>query len=409
MKRVSSFGDKIVIDARKHLAEREKERLESGEFWHNAIKFNRDLYSNDILKETAKIRFDSLTFSGSYKEDERLIAFEIVLANLFYQKWKPIRISQNSNNWKLTRYNTIGFTIIKDLIKTLADNKLIIMETGYKFEKDSRETRIFATKQLLDLFPEYSIGVSSKPIELVILKDSKGNLVNYKNTAETWRIRDILKQVNDVNSKADVRYCRRKLQANLVAIFIDRFTWYGRLHTSGYYHYQGLSGDERKKITINGDPIVEWDFSGLHPNLLYAAEGKQYSGDPYSILDNRPKVRLFLKAILLSMLNAKDETTAERAANNWLHENPEEREQLKEMGITRARPLIDKFKEVHEPISKYFCKGKITGLKIMNKDSKIALDVIKHFGMKGIPILSIHDSFIVQIGKNGEIDHLISV
>jgi len=34
--------------------------------------------------------------------------------------------------------------------------------------------------------------------------------------------------------------------------------------------------------------------------------------------------------------------------------------------------------EAHKPISHYFCKGKDTGMRIMNKDAKIALDIVNH-------------------------------
>lgn len=186
------------------------------------------------------------------------------------------------------------------------------------------------------------------------------------------------------------------MNASLVAIFNRNFTLYGRLHTRGYRHYQGHSEDERSEITINGDRIIELDFSGLHPYLLYAKEGKQYVGDPYAIVDDRPEARLFLKIILLAMLNAKDEISAEKASNYWLYQNHRDREELKEIGITKARPLIEKFRQAHFLINHYFCSGKDTGLKIMNKDSAIALDIIKHFGDKEIPILCVHDSFLVQ-------------
>lgn len=184
-------------------------------------------------------------------------------------------------------------------------------------------TRIWPTQKLLDVFPEYDKSVISKPYQLVILRNSKRQLKEYKDTAEIRRIRDILQRINEVNSRADIRYHQYTLNANLVAIFNERFTWYGRLHTVGYRHYQGMSGDERLEITINNDPIVELDYSALHPNLLYVAEGIQYRGDPYSVIDKRPEARPSLKQILLSMLSAKDWITAERAVNYWLLNNHE--------------------------------------------------------------------------------------
>jgi hypothetical protein len=96
------------------------------------------------------------------------------------------------------------------------------------------------------------------------------------------------------------------------------------------------------------------------------------------------------------MLNAKDMTTAEKAANYWLYRHHFEREQLKSIGIKKARPFIEKLIEVHQPIAHHFCSSKSTGLRIMNKDARIALDVVSHFIKQNKPIIPIHDSFIVQ-------------
>jgi hypothetical protein len=270
------------------------------------------------------------------------------------------------------------------------------MEKGFKTVEVTRKTRIWATRKLLDLFPTYSNCVTSKPLELVILRNDRKKEIDYKDTAETWRIRTILKRVNEVNRKADILCEGYKLNADLVAIFTRKFTLYGRLHTRGFKHYQGLPGNDRKGITINREETIELDFKGFHPCILYAAEGIQYNEDPYSAIDNRGEVRRFLKQILINMINSKNDRQAELASNNYLFENHIEREKLAALGITRAKPLIESFKRVHRPIAHYFCSGAETGLRIMNKDSKIALTIINHFAKQNITILCLHDSFIVQ-------------
>jgi hypothetical protein len=388
---------KINRNAVRKDTERQREEYRhSGAWLHNAVDFDSDLCLFGNNKILANILFDSLELSTGYKENQKQDDFEILLANLFSQTRKPIKISRNRNDYEQNnRYNKAGYFTI-DLIDMLFERKLIDMEKGHNYKPAPRMTRIWAEKSLLELFPEYRQGVILKPKELVILKDGKGKLKPYKDTAETRRIRAILAHVNELNGMTDIKYHNYKLNAFLTAVFIERFTLYGRLHTRGFRHYQGFDKDERAEITINGDSTHEWDYCGLGPNLLYASIGRQYSGDPYSVIDDRPAVREFLKTILICLINAKDEITAEKAANNWLHENPTGQKALAKIGITKARPLIDRFMEVHQPISDCFCKGKKTGLKIMNKDSKIALDVIKHFADQKIPILAIHDSFIVQ-------------
>jgi len=57
---------------------------------------------------------------------------------------------------------------------------------------------------------------------------------------------------------------------------------------------------------------------------------------------------------------------------------------------------MTEFRKAHKSIEHHFCNGNDTGLRIMNLDSRIALDVIDHFAKQNIPILPVHDSFIVQ-------------
>ena len=168
-----------------------------------------------------------------------------------------------------------------------------------------------------------------------------------------------------------------------------------------------MSEDNRSEITINGESVIELDYSGLHPNLLYATEGIQFNNDPYSVVDPRPEVRPFLKHILLCMINASDELEAEQSSNYWLKNNYNQYKKLEKAGISRARPLIEAFKEKHFRIQHHFCQGKDTGLRIMNKDSKIALNVIDHFSQHGIPILCVHDSFIVQKRFESELNEIM--
>ena len=365
----------------------------SGSWLNKALPFNHALRLNINLLE--KVDF-MLELFGITKRKENYINLEILIANLLYKRGKrPVRTSLNTTDWKITRYKKTGESTIK-LINKLHEYGYIELKKGYRTEKESRISRIWPTDKFLDYFPKYDNAVINDPVEVVELRDDDGNLKEYKDTTRTRKIRAILTRVNKVNQSADINYKRYSLHAPLTAIFIRKFTLYGRLHSTGYRHYQGYSSDERKKITINNDSVVELDFSGLHPHLLYAKEEIQLDEDPYSIVDKRPVARTFLKQILLCMLNAKDELSAERAANYWLHKNRNQRYELNRIGITRAGPLMTEFRKVHKSIEHHFCNGSETGLRIMNLDSRIALDIIDHFAKQNITILAIHDSFIVQ-------------
>ena len=298
------------------------------------------------------------------------------------------------------------------------------MKKGFHNEEkreESRMTRIWATAKLLSYFRELPNGVIYDPVQLVELKDENGKLKEYTDTPKTLRIKSILQKANQVNQSADIRYRRYKLNAFLVAIFNRDFNLYGRLHTCGSrHHYQGFSGEDRQEFTINGEQTTELDFSGLHPHLLYAKEGIQFFGDPYSIVINDPQCRDLLKKALLSLINAGGTwieyeydhyKTGKHVEVKWwmtpeqqpvgvinleLKNDPVLRKRLEKIGITEASQIIDTFREVHKPIAHYFCNGKDNGLRIMNQDAAIALAIVNHFTKQSIPILAIHDSFIVQ-------------
>lgn len=377
---------------------------ESGIWLNEAAEFDHAFWLNTEQKERLMPVFEAC---GIKNRRENRLNFEVLMGNLLeHGHRQAVFVSLHPKHWRKSQYSRAGESTIT-IINNLHKQGYLGMKKGYQTAKESRYTRIWPTEKLLQYFRELPHGVHYEPVNLVELKDENGNLTYYKDTAKTRQIKTILERANKINKDADIRYRKDNLNASLVAVFTRKFTLYGRLHTRGYRHYQGFAEDERAEIPINGEPVIELDYSGLHPHLLYAKEGIQFSGDPYSIVDDRPAARPFLKQILLRMLNAKDETAAERASNFWLYHNHSERESLKEIGITRARPVIEVFRQAHKKIDHYFCNGSETGLRVMNKDAQIALDVVNHFSKQGIPILGIHDSFIVQERHRDELHRIM--
>ncbi len=283
------------------------------------------------------------------------------------------------------------------------------MKQGIYTKHLKRKTRIWALPELLELHPELCAGVEVRPpAELVELRDRQGRkLIDYEDTPFTHNCRNRLATANKVNHRAKITYYdgfeRYDVQSYVRAIFVGGLSLYGRLHTSGARHAQGLSKTERRTILIDGQPVVELDYSGLQPRMLYAAEGIQYDRDPYTkVLNSLPgirdygyhRLRRYLKTVLLALLNASSLQQSEKAANFWLYEHQEENRYLRSLGVGRARPWLEAFQKEHEQIAHYF--GCDMGLKLMNKDARIALDVVWRFAEQGIPIIPVHDSFIVQ-------------
>jgi hypothetical protein len=358
-----------------------------------ALKFNQGLKLTEGT-DTSNL-MDMMDLSG-YKKEQKVKDVEILTANLINADgW--LSVPMGAAYWHQPQYNAAShFTV--NLIRQLLHLNLIEMKPGYQDKSVSRYTRIKATDQLLAYCPVLPDQVIYEPVNLVEVRDWDGNLIPYRETARTHEVKKKLQTVNDVNGAAEILRGPEVYKAYMVAKFKQKLTLYGRLHTSGFHHVQGLSEIKRAELTINGDPVIELDFSALHPNLMYASVGIQYplDGDPYTVLHSDEEARPYLKQLLLYLLNSKDFIQAEQAGNNYLYEHHTERKQLKKIGITNARPLMEAYDREHSPINHFFCNGKETGLRVMNLDAKIALDIVYDYAKKGIPILAVHDSFIVQ-------------
>jgi hypothetical protein len=166
-------------------------------------------------------------------------------------------------------------------------------------------------------------------------------------------------------------------------VFTDNLRLGGRYYGASW---QMFSENLRKHLFINGYPVVEWDFSGMHLRMLYHLEGMDYRADPYAF--GSRKERDYLKLVSLLMINKKTRQGLLRAmkktfAANQLDIPPDE-------DIER---MVARFDTAHDRINRYFCSD--IGLKLQYLDSQITSDILDYFLERGMPVLPIHDSYIV--------------
>ena len=149
-------------------------------------------------------------------------------------------------------------------------------------------------------------------------------------------------------------------------------------------------------------PTIEDDYGSLHPILLYAKKGIDYhslqKGDPYNVaklyLENPDDQRKLIKKLFLTAINAKDEKSCFQAVKSELQT------ELQNFKFTfdNLREILDELKNLHPEISDDFCNGK--GIGLLNLDGQIAEYIIKKFTYSNIPVLCIHDSFIVSFKQD---------
>jgi hypothetical protein len=209
--------------------------------------------------------------------------------------------------------------------------------------------------------------------------------------------------------------------------FTDRYGLGGRLYLGGV---QTLKASNRlKHIKLNNNPVVELDYSSQHPNFLYQlnnnllgreeftkeALGKHftpYGADVYdlvtieqSCIDEMTKlhgkpydpIRALCKSALMMCINTTSRKSAAGALRKAIEEDREKDFSTRKFhGAT-----ISKYAEFCQRLADHndTIKGGLFigyGLILQMYDSMIALNVVGTFVDQGLPILSYHDSFIVE-------------
>ena len=173
--------------------------------------------------------------------------------------------------------------------------------------------------------------------------------------------------------------------------------------------WQQTDKEDRCKIYINDKPTLEVDFKAFHPNLLSNELGVKLPNDPYDlgelllpdVLTSMEAQREYVKLLVLMAINADNDKKVYQAFRN------NDRKDKLEQSLTdrQLAVLLNKFIEKHPQFDGVPNTGQ--ALRLMNIDSKIANLIIDHFTQQGIPILCIHDSFIIQHDKEPKLRRIL--
>ena len=195
---------------------------------------------------------------------------------------------------------------------------------------------------------------------------------------------------------------KRKIHIDLTKKFVARIFNNDSFQEGGRYWggwWQRLSSKWRKRIRINDRKVVEIDYSGIHIVMLYALKNIDYwskiNTDPYNIkgLEQSERMRDLLKVVLLSSINAENRIKTKQAIQHEINWD----KNLYQWSLSKKLDLndiLDKFVSTHAPIKEYFFSGK--GIELQNTDSRIAEMVVNHCTRHHIPVLCIHDSFVIE-------------
>jgi hypothetical protein len=335
------------------------------------------------------------------------------------------------------RYNPAEVSnLIIDHVDILADKGLIDRRRG-GVHPDTQQrvlTRIRPDVALTDMFEALPVSVRQSvalhpSAEFIILRDEDKNDINYTDTDQTRAMRRRLVDYNRLLDRTFIdipslgyppvivtqNKARRGRQPTTRRVTVSQSSKrVYRIFSNGDWDQGGrfwrgfwmnLRSEERRLLHINNEPTIELDYAGLHPVLLYAEAGVDY----WEASDRRPYETIevqdadtgelistdIIKVFLLIMLNAGDRSSGFKAVRSSLGGMTGE-VRLTDGLLDR---LLEAIRQRHPIIGDQLGTG--VGNRLMNVDGRITDIIIDTLTRMDIPVLSIHDSYIVARQHEG--------
>ena len=394
----------------------------------------------------------SLAGTGYIKQSKKvtgkeLIKLEYSVTNLvrdsvsirLSSKSKPsAAIDLNSNRYTANQYQkqlSYKIHIQRAFHGMIALGYLRVTSKGYYGDEGNNlRTRYAATQKLLSKFeaidrrilptiipPEEDSEVIRVQVKKEVIENNKKIkpkvLQPYTDTEQTQLMRANLEKINNClkANHLDLKYDDQSIdqiqkemsstsqqdagvdqqirfnQVTLRRIFNDsEFKTGGRFY-GGWW--QSIPKKYRSRLLINGKSTVEYDYSNLHPTILYLREGLEPPVDAYSdiipdvkawILPPEKVMRGAVKKALNAMLNAGKPMI-----------RPPHGFRKKTCNCT-WKQLSSAILKKHKPIAHHFFSN--VGVHLQRIDSDIAEIVMLKFAEMGYPVLPLHDSFILHNG-----------
>ena len=393
--------------------------------YHNDIKFdlNLSLKNKSHPNTFLHVLSEQLGLIGS-KQNKYSNHLSCISANLmllhFNRVGEFVYYSLDNNFYKsISRYNPLKISIrkIKKIIALLIKHRLIDHRKGryIRYDKElSYRSRFRPTTKFLNLMRKYFVKrqhIFRTDSDVIILKNSKKYLKDYLDDEYTDRIRrdcssynnslaftkinlSKTKQVKDYLSERNINLKNKSYQR----IFNGDFKNGGRFYGPWWLN---IPSELRQFITINNNKTVEYDYSSLIIHQVYSEVGlnyfeeNTYSDDPYLLRGVPDTERKINKAIIQIALNCNDLESLNAALlrqykkGKLIGNKPRKKEIEKRLNI---------FKEMNPKIADYVYKQ--IALRFQFQDSEIARKIINRCYSYLIPVLCVHDSFIVEETNN---------
>lgn len=375
---------------------------------------------------------------GAKPKASSLQQLQTVIIDL-YAAWSTdpelsIGVAMSNTAWDTgSRYNKLQMSRqTPTIIHRLREKGYVDMSAGSYAGPGAvtnRNTRIRATEKLRIRFREAKFGpqhlLTHPEKECIILRGTEKSERNleYQDTDRTMAMRADLQAYNRLLQRTFIDVPNQELpfierpnkkggrkgemtrmpvcgMDNHVYRVFNRAAWdCGGRYYGGWW--QGCGGEFRKRIHINDEPTVEVDYRALHVAMLAAKSGTTLEGDPYSLelgliegIDDQKRQRGVVKLLTLMGLNATSRAKAFSAFRDASTAGSTEKSLTNKQLEKVLDALIEKLPFLKEGL----CTDQ--GIHLMHQDSEITSKVLRHFTRRGIPVLGVHDSFIIDHSRS---------
>jgi hypothetical protein len=271
--------------------------------------------------------------------------------------------------------------------------------------------------------------VPYKNPEVIILRkqkkrrQSQGDRIDYQDTDFTNGARENLRRINKYTAEhyidldifddqeRDLRLRMRKQEDPAKDNYLDfTKTRLKRIFNNASFEQGGrfygawwisVPGDYRSRITIDNDPTVELDYSGMHFAIMYAGIGMDIPmSDPYALEGYGGHLRGDIKEAFNIIVNCASRKEAVGTIDGRIR-----KEELSgELG--GGDRLIQAFAETHPLIKHKIASGE--GIRGQFKESQIAENVLLKGLDLGLCILPVHDGFVTTAGDEIVLETLMN-
>nr|DAH57115.1 MAG TPA: DNA polymerase I [Caudoviricetes sp.] len=323
-----------------------------------------------------------------------------------------------------TKYDRRGITVHR-LIKCVA----ILEELGYihnfigKAHKD-KEKRIMSYITPSEYFiaefcskdeeVQSAIAAYNASLQTIILRNEYGKAIDYQDNKNIKNARKIVEKLNKINELYDIRDGDGNQMTNIYSrIFNKDFEHGGRYFHSDALKIKNKKTKARLDITINGEQVVEIDFSNLHYRITSLMEQISMENLPLDVyMDILPERlqdedhRELIKLSINILFNSKTTESAERAINKEITRFKKQGWKI-DKSLNTGSKLREHIYSMTPDFVKCYCRNDSFGLALQNADSWLAQRVIEKFVEEMKPILPIHDSFVVRMSDVGMLENIM--